>query len=348
MEDKSPNEVYFDKLNLGNNNTEIYYSSTNSFDRSGKKLGVNNIVKIEGEKFDASGIINGLGDDSNTGLKSSLTLDAKLGEVIMSKTARLKNFTAEVKCGFERCFSGNANGNFASGGSVAINFYQKLIDNEYQGVFKLTSDNAGKIFESLNLFDNVQKGFVTINSVTKYTNKPITNGDIFIKDYKIVKAPTLARIFSLASFSGIATLLSNSGVPMKKLSGAFSMRDGYVSIQDIRSFGDSLGLTSQGTYNIRSGVVDLSGAVTPSYSVNSFLGKIPILGNLFTAGEGEGLIAAKYSVSGKQPNINVSVNPLSALTPGFLRKIWGNSSTEIKIEDEANDKKTKYPARRNR
>ena len=65
--------------------------------------------------------------------------------------------------------------------------------------------------------------------------------------------------------------------------------------------------------------MDLRGTLVPAYTINSVLGNIPILGTLLTGGEGEGVFALTYRVSGAPDSPTVSVNPLSALAPGFLR-----------------------------
>ena len=40
-------------------------------------------------------------------------------------------------------------------------------------------------------------------------------------------------------------------------------------------------------------------------------------------GEGEGFVAVVYGIDGRLSDPQVSVNPLSVLTPGFLRGIFG-------------------------
>ena len=51
-------------------------------------------------------------------------------------------------------------------------------------------------------------------------------------------------------------------------------------------------------------------------------GKIPLIGEILVGGKGEGIFAVNYKIEGPRDNPSVSVNPLSALTPGFLRKFF--------------------------
>jgi hypothetical protein len=70
------------------------------------------------------------------------------------------------------------------------------------------------------------------------------------------------------------------------------------------------------------GALELHGAVAPAYQVNSFLGRAPVIGDLLIGREGEGVVALSYDVTGRSDNPSVSVNPLSALAPGMLRRLF--------------------------
>ena len=52
------------------------------------------------------------------------------------------------------------------------------------------------------------------------------------------------------------------------------------------------------------------------------LGSIPLIGDILTGGEGGGLFAFTYTIRGSFADPSVSVNPLSVLAPGFLRRLF--------------------------
>ena len=72
--------------------------------------------------------------------------------------------------------------------------------------------------------------------------------------------------------------------------------------------------------------IDLNGVLVPSFGVNSVLGGVPIIGDLIVGREGEGIFSITYSVTGTLEKAQVAVNPLSAVTPGILRRIFENPS----------------------
>ena len=69
--------------------------------------------------------------------------------------------------------------------------------------------------------------------------------------------------------------------------------------------------------------IDMQGTIVPAYFFNSLLGNIPLVGKLFSPERGGGVFAASYTLRGRLEDPDVSVNPLAALTPGFLRGLFG-------------------------
>jgi hypothetical protein len=185
------------------------------------------------------------------------------------------------------------------------------------------SDDLGALLRATNITDTVVGGRI---EVTGSSDGPTPTHPIHAKvqarDFVLVKAPVLAKLLTVASFTGVLDLLSGEGIGFQGMDGDFVLDDGVATTDLMRIYGAALGLTARGNIDFDHDAIDLTGVVVPAYSINNFLSKIPLLGTLLTGGEGEGLIAVVYSVKGGVDDPQVSVNPLSALTPGFLRGIF--------------------------
>ena len=94
-------------------------------------------------------------------------------------------------------------------------------------------------------------------------------------------------------------------------------------LRDARAFSSSLGMTAKGRLDLARNTVDMEGTIVPAYFFNSLLWHIPLLGKLFSPEKGGGVFAATYTLRGGLDNPRVAVNPLAALTPGFLRGVFG-------------------------
>lgn len=147
-------------------------------------------------------------------------------------------------------------------------------------------------------------------------------GTLEASGVRIVKAPILAKIFSAGSLTGLADLVNGDGIELSSASAKFSIDKGLVRVSEARASGPSVGLTAQGSFGVGAGEFDLSGAVAPAYGVNSILGRTPVIGDLFVNREGEGLLALAYTIDGPAAEPRVTVNPLSALAPGVLRRMF--------------------------
>ena len=104
-------------------------------------------------------------------------------------------------------------------------------------------------------------------------------------------------------------------------------------------------MTAKGRVDLATNRCDLEGTLVPAYFFNSLLGDLPIIGKLFSPERGGGLFAATYSLGGNCNDPVVGVNPLAALTPGFLRGLFGLFDTTVKPGDPGSGARAPGPSR---
>jgi hypothetical protein len=194
---------------------------------------------------------------------------------------------------------------------------------EAGGQFALTTDNFGALLQVFDVSDNVVGGkfsatgtAVPDNDVRRYVGKAEAT------DYRVIRAPFMARMLSIASLTSIASLLSGDGLPFAILKSDFTLENGRLSLRGGHASGGALGINADGWIDLDHDALDLKGTLVPAYTLNSILNNIPLLGDLITGGEGTGLFAANYRLSGSLDDPQINMNPLSALAPGFLRQLF--------------------------
>jgi hypothetical protein len=185
------------------------------------------------------------------------------------------------------------------------------------------SDDMGSTLNLLDITDNIVGGQVTVTGQTvDKAGKQVVAGHIEGADYSLVRAPVFARILSLPSFSGAGSMLAGSGIPFSTLRGDFAYGEDRLVLDNLVAYGGAIGVTSNGVADLGRDRLDLQGTIVPAYALNSILGIVPVIGPLLLGGEGQGLFAANYRITGSAADPQVSVNPLSALAPGFLRRLF--------------------------
>jgi hypothetical protein len=156
-----------------------------------------------------------------------------------------------------------------------------------------------------------------------------------MSDVRIREAPLLAQILSVASLRGLTDVLSGEGVLFTRVDAPLKVAGGRIEFPGVKASGPAMGLTARGWFAPESGEISLDGVLVPSFGVNSALGGLPIIGDLFVSRQGEGLFAPIYSVRGTLSRAQVSINPLAAVTPGVLRRIFENPAETPSAEDVA-------------
>jgi hypothetical protein len=132
----------------------------------------------------------------------------------------------------------------------------------------------------------------------------------------------MAQMLTLGSLSGLRDLLTGEGIGFDRFDVDFDLGDDTLKLTDGRALGSQLGVRMSGRLYDRQTKLDIEGTLAPAYAINTVLDYVPVVGSILSGGENEGLIAIRFSVDGTTDEPDVSVNPLSALTPGFLRNIF--------------------------
>ena len=114
-----------------------------------------------------------------------------------------------------------------------------------------------------------------------------------------------------------------NAVAFDRLEVAFTRSGGRLDLRDGVVSGPSVGATIEGAIDFTRDQVALNGTFVPAYGLNNMFSRIPLFGPLLGGGANEGLIGINFRVAGPASAPLLTVNPLSAITPGFLRKIFG-------------------------
>lgn len=276
-----------------------------------------------------------------------LRLRADLGRVWLDPEIPVDGLRAELVHNGKEWIAADVKGALGKDRSLIFTMAAGNDDRDIQ----LTSDNAGAALRALDFIDTFQEGRLVLAArQPKGDKKAPWTGSLDISKFSLVKAPILARVLTLASFTGITNTLAGKGISFDSLNVPFMYRDGTLAFKNARSVGSELGFTANGTVDTRKKTVAVDGTIIPAYTINSALGRIPIVGQIFSGAEGSGVFAATYKVTGALDKPEVSVNPLAALAPGFLRNLLGifdspapettDPSSEVPVQRPSTGKKT--------
>ena len=192
-----------------------------------------------------------------------------------------------------------------------------------QGRYNLLvqAEDAGLLLRSMGEYDHMQGGQLTLNA--EYGGSQPVQGKATLVEARFENAPEVTKLLEALTVYGVADAASGPGLKISHAEIPFSLQNSVLTLYGARAWSSSLGFTASGDFNLADNTCDVEATIVPAYAVNSLPGKIPLLGRLFAPEKGGGLLAMRAHITGPISNVNVRMNPLSALTPGFLRSIFG-------------------------
>ena len=279
-------------------------------------------IDLHGPTLDLSHWINDLQAEQPQQSSVSdgpLQIDARLGRLVVGPQREVRDVAARLSREGADWRAAQIDARFPNGHRLSLRSATEA------GRRNLTfrSDDMGSTLSLLDITDNIVGGQVTVTGqAVDRAGKQVVVGHIEGADYTLVHAPLFARILSLPSFSGAGSMLAGSGIPFSTLRGDFAYGEDRLVLDNLVAYGGAIGVTGNGVADLGRDRLDLQGTIVPAYALNSILGIVPVIGPLLLGGEGQGLFAANYRITGSAADPQVSVNPLSALAPGFLRRLF--------------------------
>ena len=274
-------------------------------------------ITLKGEQFDARPLIKSVVSPSTGTPASGQDFDVDL------KVASLIGFNSEVlkAADLKVQLRGGTIRDLKLGGSLAKQPVAGQMAKGEKGepVIVLESADAGAFLRFTDVYRKMNAGSLLL--VLSTSGTPM-NGRVTIRNFALLDEAALQGAMNQPGGNlGTAIVTDPKNVEFSRLRADFSIASGRVSLKNATMWGPVLGGTLEGTIDYPKDAVDLRGTFVPAYLVNNFFNKIPVLGELL-GGANEGIFAVTFSVSGPVAAPTVSFNPLSAVAPGFLRRIF--------------------------
>ena len=274
-------------------------------------------VVMRGDAYDGRGFVKTMTGGPSTvqpGMRqpSDIDVDMKLGAVL--------GFNGEALRGVELKMSRRA-GEIRSLGLNAKIGRSGTLTGDLRGrgdgrqVVDLESSDAGALFRFTDVYSRMTGGQLTSVMDPPSAGNPVQLGSLSVRSFSVHDESQLERAVANGS------QLPRNNMDFSGLRIDFTRTPGRIALHDGVVRGPVLGGTIDGVLDYTRDDMHLRGTLIPLYGPNNLLGQLPVVG-LFLGGEKEGLVGVTYEVVGKPGTPVLRVNPLSALAPGLLRKVF--------------------------
>jgi hypothetical protein len=214
--------------------------------------------------------------------------------------------------GFRGEFTASVNGGAPIAGAVA--------PRDGRSAVRLRSPDAGALLRASGLMETAAGGALDL-TLLPASGAGEFDGTLAITDLRVRDAPTMAALLDAISVVGLLQQLDGQGLAFDQVDARFRLTPDAVIVSEASAVGPGLGISVDGTYTLASKAIDLQGVVSPFFLLNQ-------VGSFLTR-RGEGLIGFNFNITGATDAPQVSVNPLSVLTPGMFREIFRRPPPDI-------------------
>lgn len=288
------------------------------------KAGSGYKVVVKGGVADARPFLKSMTSSDQKGSKDSgKDVDAEIGVSILSgfNGEALTNATLKASLRGGDVRAAQFRGRF--GGAPLAATVTK--GDRGQPLLSLESADSGATLRFLDIYKRMYGGRLALSL---YLNDGPQAGVVQIKDFALRNEPALSSIMAQGPADGRRGAPNANDVGFDKMRANFTRAGSRVSFTDAAISNAAMGFTAGGWLDTVKERTQIDGTFVPLYGLNNVVAHVPLVGPLLAGGSNEGLFAVNFNVSGSIAKPTVSVNPLSAVAPGFLRKLFGAGGGE--------------------
>ena len=336
---KKNNQLRFDRISLKEKSNEISIKGldlskdfkiidienfTVDYKNNKKILNKFNLKKnnsnfiIEGESFDASGILNTImdSDEKNSSIFKSLNskINIKIKKTYIDEVNYMNSLNGYIDFNNNKINDLKLESFFSN--EKKINLSIKT-NNNSETITKLSSAYPKPLVKRYNFIKGFEGGYLDFYSSKK---KGVSNSVLIIENFKIKEVPIFAKLLSLASLQGIADLLTGEGIRFTDFEMNFSKQKGLTTIEEMYAIGPAVSILMDGYIETKK-LVSLRGTLVPATTINRSIASIPLLGKILIGDKtGEGVFGVSFKIKGAPKNLKTTVNPIKSLTPRFITR----------------------------
>ena len=278
----------------------------------------NKKILVKGSKFDATNLAKFIKEKSDKNLIQGLTneIDVDFNNIKIPMSEKLENFKliGEIKNGKFTKIS--AKGDF--GGNNFLDISLKRDKKSKKKYLEVYSDLTRPLLTEYKFFNGLSGGKLLYTSLIEDTK---SLSKLKIENFKVINAPGVIKLLSLADLGGLADLAKGDGLTFDLLEIDMEKNKDLLKLNEILALGPSMSVLMEG-YQSENGLTSLRGTLVPAKTLNKMISKIPVIGNIVIPKEvGEGLFGISFKMKGPEGKIKTTINPIRTLTPRFLQKI---------------------------
>ena len=275
-------------------------------------------INVKGDLFDALNLAKFLDSKGKNNFlqKINKEIEVDLKNINVPLSQNLKNFKliGDIKEGdFIKITS---KGDF--GNDKFLDITMKSDKKSEKKYLEIYSDLPQPLLAEYVFFKGLSGGNLFFSSIIE---RNISSSKLKIENFKVINAPGMVKLLSLADLGGLADLAEGDGLSFDILEINMNKKNNLLELKEIYAVGPSISVIMEG-YQYVNGITSLRGTLIPAKTLNKMISKIPVIGEIVIPKDvGEGLFGISFKMKGPPGNVKTTINPIRTITPRFIQKI---------------------------
>ena len=275
-------------------------------------------ILIEGKQYDATNLSKYINEKSKNNLFSKINkkIEINLSNIIVPLSEKIKDFKLLGEIDNGKFSKISSKGDFGGNNFLDVKMkYDKINEKKYLEIY---SDKTNPLLTEYSFFEGLTGGKLLFTSIIN--NDETYDAKLKIENFKVINAPGMVKLLSLADLGGLADLAEGEGISFDILEINMKKTKNILKVSELIALGPSISVLMEGYQDNK--VTSLRGTLVPAKTLNKLISKIPVIGDIVIPKEvGEGLFGISFKLKGPSGEIKTSINPIRTITPRFIQKI---------------------------
>ena len=310
-------DLKFNKKNFLSLNEILVKTNKDGRENNNFSIKLKNKFIVNGNIFDARNLPKILNRSSENSIFKNINkeVEINLRNIVAPLSNKMKNFTLIGKIENGKFTKISSKGDYGNNNFLDISLKNdKLGKKKYLEIY---SDLTRPLLTEFSFFNGLTGGNLLYSSIIEKNN---SNSKLVIENFKVVNAPGMVKLLSLADLGGLADLAEGEGISFDVLEIKMEKNKDTLKINEILALGPSISVLMEGYQDKK--VTSLRGTLIPAKTLNNMISKIPVIGDIIIPKEiGEGLFGISFKMKGPKGKIKTTINPIRTITPRFIQKI---------------------------
>lgn len=284
-------------------------------------------IKANGPTFDARDLFRSwfsVGDSSGQSAAAAtstggVNISVEIGNVLGSSDVSLRGLRLKLATRGDKLVALDARGTLDGGAPVAA-----VLDQSDGRRLMVDCVDGGQLMRLINFYPNMQGGRLRLEVNLEGKGAADKTGVLWVDQFKVLGDPVVSEVVGSVEKGGSQNRknVTREVFEFDKMRAPFSVGYGQFVLEDSYLKGPLVGATIRGKVDFKTRKINIGGTYVPLQGLNGAFGAIPVLGQLISGVQGEGIFGITFAVQGPLAEPQVLVNPLSLVTPGIFREMF--------------------------